>query len=286
MRKRLLVLAAVLLSCSVSLTWNRLAYERQLLREPLVLPVFYQIRGDHNEQLHLSYLENRSEKRRVLWAELPIPGGEPARSTGKPYEYQLYPHHTLMKVPFQLTPEQAEAVHRSGKPITEARLYLKDGSSVSRSIGQIAVTAAAHGKKAPELPPFERRSASFSGTSGSAVFTANDDVRIEGIASAEGMEAWLTLSLSAEGLPSPSPLETIGFPLDIPKGGWLKSHYELSFAGKTGLMETFNRQLSQPRIFGVTGKGGRFEADLLTFFSPMPSDADVKLLVKQERSSR
>jgi len=282
MRKRRLVLAAVLLACAVSLAWNRLAYERQLLEEPLVLPVFYQLVGDDSQIFLLPVLENRGEKRNVSWAELPIPGAEPARSSGQPYEDQRYPYHTLRKIPVQLTAEQAEAVRRSGKPITEARLYFPDGTSVVRSIGQIAV---ADGTEAPERRPLEPMSAGYSGTSGSAVFAANDAVRIEEIALAEGMDEWLKLSLSAVGLPTATPLEAVDLPLDIPSGTF-EIGYELSFAGKTGSMEAFNRQLSQPRIIGLTGKGGRFETELLTFFAPTPSGAEVELLVRQERRSR
>lgn len=203
-------------------TGNIIYYQRHVLKEPLFIKNYYDIREDYGF-FRLIYIDNINSERNVTSIVFPEVGSETINFTEQDYNSDnRYYRMKLINVKL----EKDDNIIREkylNKLITKAEVHLSDGKVINTDIGKIYISSNMDDSGA-ELFAAESTISSNNNTE-QVTYRVSKDMKILSISSRffEIMEDVLDIKLNKK------PLKEISFPMELEKGDTLEIDYEFKF---------------------------------------------------------
>ncbi len=201
---------------------NIFYYQRHVLKEPLFIKNYYDIREDYGF-FRLIYIDNINSERNVTSIVFPEVGSETINFTEQDYNSDnRYYRMKLINVKL----EKDDNIIRKkylNKLITKAEVHLSDGKVINADIGKIYISGNMDDSGA-ELFAAESTISSNNNTE-QVTYRVSKDMKILSISSRffEIMEDVLDIKLNKK------PLKEISFPMELEKGDTLEIDYEFKF---------------------------------------------------------
>lgn len=217
MNKKMVIWGLLLLG----LLWsgNIIYYEKQVLKEPLFIKHYYDIKKGMRFQL--CYIQNINSKDKVISIVFPEIGQQPVNFNE--YDSNINRRYYMLKtilvdIPNGVINEIPEEY--KNKVITKARICFSNGKVLNVQLGKIYLYS-----DEIERIDLEPSVSSRKDNTGSAIFMADKDINVIGINSKFYEEIKDILKISIDG----KPLSNITFPIKLKQGECLSVSYGVIF---------------------------------------------------------
>lgn len=203
-------------------TGNIFYYQRHVLKEPLFIKNYYDIREDYGF-FRLIYIDNINSERNVTSIVFPEVGSETINFTEQDYNSDnRYYRMKLINVKLEKDDNIIQKKYLN-KLITKAEVHLSDGKVINADIGKIYISGNMD-ESERELFTFESSTSSNNNT-GQFIYRVNKSLKILRISSkfTEIMKDILDIKLNSKSL------REISFPVELDKGDKLEIDYTFKF---------------------------------------------------------